>query len=94
LYGPDVVCSHAGDGDALQPAAFAADDLDVAFGDAEGGGEEGDDGVVGGAFDRRRGDSQQQRAVPGSGAAGLASARDDADVDFDARAGLTNQETP
>ena len=66
----------------------------MAFGDVQGGSEEGDDGVVGGAFNWRRGDANQERAVADPGAYGLAGARDDADVDLDARAGLTNQETP
>ena len=60
----------------------------------QGGGEEGDDGVVGCAFNWRRGDANQERAVAGPGAGDLAGARNDADVDFDARAGLSDQEAP
>jgi hypothetical protein len=60
----------------------------------QGGGEEGDDGVVGGAFNRRCGNANQERAVAGPGACGFGGAGNDADVDFDARAGLSDQETP
>ena len=65
-----------------------------AFGDVQGVGEEGDQGVVGGAFDRRGGDADHQRVVAGAGAFGFSGAGNDADVDLDARSGLTNQGTP
>src|SRR6185503_9284096 len=45
---PDLLRGHTRDRDALLAGALAAEDLDVAFGDVQGGGEEGDDGVVGG----------------------------------------------
>jgi hypothetical protein len=66
----------------------------VTLRDAESGGEESDDGVVGGAFDRGCGYPQQQGAVAGPRASGLAGAWDDADVEFDARAGLPDQDAP
>ena len=84
----------AGNRDPLSPAALAAHDLDGALGDVQGVSEVGDQGVVGGAFDGRRGHANHQRVVAGAGAFGFSGAGNDADVDFDARAGLTNQGRP
>jgi hypothetical protein len=53
-----------------------------------------DKGVVGGAFDRRSGHADHQRVVAAAGAFGFSGAGNDADVDVDARGGLTNQGSP
>ena len=70
------------------------DDLDGALGDVQDVREVCDQGVVGGAFDGRSGHADDQRVVAGAGAFGFSGAGNDADVDFDARAGLTNQGRP
>jgi hypothetical protein len=57
----------------------------------QGVGEVCDQGVVGGAFDGRGGDADHQSVISGAGAFGLSGARNDADVDLNARAGLMNQ---
>ena len=91
---PDLLRGDAGNRDALSPAAIAGHDLNGPFGNVQGVREIGDQGVVGGAFDRRGGHADDQRVVPGPGAFGFSGAGNDADVDFDARAGLTNQGRP
>jgi hypothetical protein len=53
-------------------------------------GQEFDEGVVRGAFDRRRGEANQQGVVAGAAESGARSARDHADVDLDARGGRSN----
>src|SRR5262245_32662822 len=68
----DLFGRHPGDRHALPPAALAADDVDGAAGKPERGGEEGDQLVVGGAFDRRGGEADEERAVALAGHFGLA----------------------
>jgi hypothetical protein len=89
LFGGD-----AGNRDAFLTAAIAAHDLNGSFGDVQSVREVCDQRVVGGAFDGRGGDANHQRVISGAGALRLSGARDDADVDFNARAGLTNQGWP
>jgi hypothetical protein len=60
----------------------------------EGLGEVRDQGVVGGAFNGWGRHAHDERVVAGAAELGFSGARDDADVDFDARAGLTNQGRP
>jgi len=70
-----VIGCHARHGNPLLPAPLAADDSHGAAGDAQAIGEHLDQRVVRGAFDRRRRQSYQQRAIarasdlvfPGSG---------------------------
>ena len=87
-------CGDAGHGNAFLAAAIAADDLNRTLGDVEGIGEECDQGVVGRAFNGWGRHAHDERVVASTAVFGFSGARDDADVDFDARAGLTNQGRP
>jgi hypothetical protein len=90
----DLLGRDAGNRHAFQPAPIAAHDLNRSLRDAQRAGEVCDQGVVGGAFDWRGGHADDQRVVPRPGAFGFSGAGNDADVDFDARAGVTNQGWP
>ena len=90
----NLLGGDAGNRDAFLTAAIAAHDLNGPFGEVQGVREVCDQGLVGGAFDGRGGHADHQRVISGAGAFGLSRARDDADVDFNARAGLTNQGKP
>ncbi|OFW38703.1 MAG: hypothetical protein A3J29_14290 [Acidobacteria bacterium RIFCSPLOWO2_12_FULL_67_14b] len=77
--GPRAI--DTGDSDALRAGPLAADDRDVALGEVQGFGKDGDELGVGGAVDRRCGEPHQQGAVAQAGDAALARAGDDADVE-------------
>jgi hypothetical protein len=83
--------SHPSDGDALSSRALTADDLHRVPGDPKRRGEERDERLVGGAFDWRRGNANQQRVVANAGAGRFSGARDHANIELDALGGLTNQ---
>ena len=87
-------CGDAGHGDAFLAAAIAADDPNRTLVDVEGIGEECDQGVVGRAFNGWGRHAHDERVVASTGIFGFSGARDDADVDFDARVRLTNQGRP
>jgi hypothetical protein len=86
--------ADAGNREPLSPAALAAHDLNGPLGEVQRVREIRDQGVVRGAFDGRSGHADHQRVVAGTGAFGFSGAGNDADVDFDARAGVTNQGWP
>jgi hypothetical protein len=90
----DLLSAHPSDGDALSSRALTADDLHRMSGDAERRREERDERLVGGAFDRRRGNTNQERLVANARALRFSGAGDDANVELDAAAGLTNQRRP
>ena len=68
----------AGDAEELGAGGRAGDQRDVVFGELEGGGQEGDECLVGAAIDGRRGEGDLQGAVVETGdgvAAGLRDGR-------------------
>ena len=70
-----LLAIDAGDPDAFGPRAFARHDRDVTLRNAEGVGEEGNELVVGGAVDRRRGELDEEGAVAQAGKSAAARAR-------------------
>src|SRR5260221_4396602 len=70
----------AGDRDAFVAGFLAGDDADVAGGEGEGLRQERDEGLVGGAVDRRRREPDEQGAAARAVDAGPGRARDHADV--------------
>jgi hypothetical protein len=79
-----LVCFHARDGHALLAAALAADDSHGAAWRAQTLREEFDERVVGRTLDRRRRQTDQQRAVTGAGYLGFSGSGNDADGENDA----------
>jgi hypothetical protein len=67
---------------------IAAEDPHRAPRDAQRFGEERDQRLVGGAFNGRGGHADEQRGISNAGAFRFSRARNDADVDLDARGGL------
>ena len=86
-----MLSTHPSDGNALSSRALTADDLYRVPGDPKRRREERDECLVGGAFDWRRGHTNQQRVVANAGAFRLSGARDHANIELDALGGLTNQ---
>jgi hypothetical protein len=72
---------HARDPDPFRSRALAAHDRDVALGNLQAPGEEGDELVVGGAIDRRRGQPDEEGAVAQAGESAAARAGNDLDVE-------------
>ena len=66
--------------DAFVPRRLARHDRDAAAGQTEGLGQEGDQGVVGGAVNRRRREADEDRVPAHAVNAGTRSARDDTDL--------------
>ena len=66
--------------DAFVPGRLARHDRDAAAGHTEGLGQEGDQGVVGGAVNRRRREADEDGVPPHPVNAGARSARDHTDL--------------
>jgi hypothetical protein len=89
-----LLSAHSSDGDALSPGVLTADDLDCMSGDPKRGREERDERLVGGAFDWRRGNANEERVFANARVFRFSGARDHANVELDAASGLTNQRRP
>src|SRR5207245_7137440 len=70
---------HAGNCDPLLTSALAGNDPNRPSWDAEPVGEERDERIVRGAFDRRRGDAHEQRVVTAAGDFGFSGSRSHSD---------------
>jgi hypothetical protein len=77
-----LLAIEAGDPDPLRSRAIAADDDNVALGNLQGPGEEGDQLVVGRAVDGRGGEPDEQGAIAPAGESAAARAGNDLDVEI------------
>lgn len=74
------------------PTPFPAEDPHGTAGEVELPGEESNERVVGGPAKRRRHQPHEHRLVSHAADFGLLGAGDDANIDFDARGGVSDQE--